>query len=139
MATIGTPHKDGNVHIDPLICRSHLLLEELKVRACGSSYFFPRRRTSKRYPHMSPDTLNAALNKLAEANVIQHFTVHDLRCSFRSLLARIGTPPHIAESWLNHKLKGVEGIYDRYDYLQERRKALSEVAKVVSPFINIDT
>ncbi|WP_207061627.1 site-specific integrase [Motiliproteus sp. SC1-56] len=113
-------------------------LEELKVRACGSDYVFPRRRASKRYPHMSPDTLNAALNKLAKAGVISHFTVHDLRRSCRSLLARVGTPPHIAERCLNHKIKGVEGVYDRYDYLDERRTALTAVADIAAPITNLD-
>ncbi|AWX98940.1 hypothetical protein A8139_02210 [Marinomonas primoryensis] len=55
---------------------------------------------------------------------IPHFTVHDLRRTCRSLLAAQATPGHVAERCLNHKLKGVEGIYDRYDYLEERREAL---------------
>ena len=60
-------------------------LRELHVRACGSEYVFPARRTGKRQPHVSPDTLNAALNKLKHA--LQPFTVHDLRRTARSLLA----------------------------------------------------
>jgi len=30
------------------------------------------------------------------------------------------------------KLKGVEGIYDQYDYLEERREALSTLAVKVT-------
>ena len=37
---------------------------------------------------------------------------------------------------LNHKLKGVEGIYDRYDYFDERRKALIKVEKLVASLVN---
>jgi integrase len=37
---------------------------------------------------------------------------HDLRRTFRSLLASEGILGHIAERCLNHKLKGVEGIYN---------------------------
>ena len=36
-------------------------LEELKIRGFGSDYLFPNRRASKRFPHISPDTLNHAL------------------------------------------------------------------------------
>jgi hypothetical protein len=54
---------------------------------------------------------------------IEYFTVYDLRRTNRSLLASLSVPPHIAERCLNHKLKGVEGIYDRYDYFEERVKA----------------
>ena len=32
--------------------------------------------------------------------------------------------PHVAERCLNHKLKGVEGIYNRHDYFAERKAAL---------------
>lgn len=118
------------------------LFEELKVRSCGSEYLFPSRRTSKRRGYISDDTLNHALAKLFGdkgynkqeklPNIlggagIKHFVVHDLRRTFRSLLAQQGVPPHIAERCLNHKVKGVEGIYDRYDYFEERSLAITKL------------
>jgi integrase len=118
-------------------------LEELKIRGFGSEFVFPSRRTSKR-PHMGPDTLNRAITKLFghEAGKkkqppnlmgdIPHFTVHDLRRTCRTLLAKQGTPGHVAERCLNHKLKGVEGIYDQYDYLEERRTAAYLLSKTVA-------
>lgn len=113
-------------------------LKELKVRAFSSEYVFPNRRKSKRFGHMSPDTLNAALKKMFLENKLKvpHFTVHDLRRTCRSLMAQLNIPSHVAERSLNHKLKGVEGIYDRYDYLDERRDALDKVAELVAPIIN---
>lgn len=117
-------------------------LEELKIRGFGSEYVFPSRRASKR-PHMGPDTLNRAITKLFghEAGKkkqppnlmgdMTHFTVHDLRRTCRTLLAKQGTPGHVAERCLNHKLKGVEGIYDQYDYLEERREALDNLSRAV--------
>ncbi|MFA0046093.1 tyrosine-type recombinase/integrase [Vibrio sp. 10N.261.51.F11] len=117
-------------------------LEELKVRGFGSEYVLPSRRASKS-PHMGPDTLNRAITKLFghEAGKkkqppnlmgdMPHFTVHDLRRTCRTLLAKQGTPGHVAERCLNHKLKGVEGIYDQYDYLEERRDALIQLAESI--------
>ncbi|HHF3239448.1 TPA: tyrosine-type recombinase/integrase [Vibrio alginolyticus] len=114
-------------------------LEELRVRSLGSEYVFPSRRSSKN-PHMGPDTLNRAITKLfghepgkkkQPPNLMgdmPHFTVHDLRRTCRTLLAQQGTPGHVAERCLNHKLKGVEGIYDQYDYLEERREALDNLS-----------
>ncbi|MCG9626024.1 tyrosine-type recombinase/integrase [Vibrio mediterranei] len=125
-------------------------LEELHLRACGSEFVFPNRRASKRFGHISPDTLNHALaklfglkvrpgkppeNKLGDAG-IEHFTIHDLRRTCRTLLADAGVPGHVAERCLNHKLKGVEGIYDRYDYLDERREALQKIADQLAPIID---
>ncbi len=67
---------------------------------------------------------------------VDHFTVHDLRRTCRSLLASEGIPGHVAERCLNHKLKGVEGIYDRYDYFEERFEALNKIAQKLAPIIN---
>ncbi len=108
-------------------------LDELKVRANFSEYVLPNRRASKRFGHISPDTLNVAISKLFKDGKlkIDHFTVHDLRRTCRSLLASLKVPSHVAERCLNHKLRGVEGIYDRYDYFDERREALIKVAECV--------
>ena len=113
-------------------------LQELRVRAYGSEYVFPKRRKSKRNGHISPDTLNAAIQKLYREKKfkVDHFTVHDLRRTCRSLLAGAGVPGHVAERCLNHKLKGVEGIYDRYDYFDERREALQKIAEQLAPIVN---
>lgn len=122
-------------------------LQELKIRACGSSYVFPARRRSN-LPHMGKDTLNRAISKLFGREAgrkvqpqnlmgdMQHFSPHDLRRTFRTLASSVGVAGHIAERCLNHKLKGVEGIYDRHDYLEERKEAHQKVADLVEPAIN---
>lgn len=126
-------------------CASPLAIEilnEMKVRAFGSSYVFPNRRVSKSQ-HMGKDTLNRAIAKLfgiepgrkkQPPNVmgsIEYFTVHDLRRTTRSLLASLAVPPCIAERCLNYKLKGIEGIYDTYDFYSERQEALLKFVKLV--------
>ena len=60
------------------------------------------------------DTLNAAIAKLFTQNklTMPHFTIHDLRRTARTLLSSLNVPPHISERCLNHKLKGVESVYD---------------------------
>ncbi|ARD20700.1 tyrosine-type recombinase/integrase [Shewanella japonica] len=121
-------------------------LEELKIRGFGSEYVFPSRRASKS-PHMGPDTLNRAITKLFghEAGKkkqppnlmgdMPHFTVHDMRRTCRTLLAKQGTPGHVAERCLNHKLKGFEGIYDQHDYFEERKQALFLLSQKVVRFL----
>lgn len=138
--------KSGVGLIIPLPDLATSWLKELKTRAMGSDYVFPARRASKQ-PHMGPDTLNRAIAKLfgidtgnrqKPPNVMgdmEYFAVHDLRRTFRSLAASLKIPSHIAERCLNHKLKGVEGIYDRYDYLDERREALEKVAAALRPIL----
>lgn len=66
---------------------------------------------------------------------IQHFSVHDLRRTCRTMLAQIGVTSLIAERCLNHKLKGVEGIYNKHDYFDERKEALEKLAEYLKNLI----
>lgn len=64
---------------------------------------------------------------LDEVLDISHFTLHDLRRTFSSNMARLGTPIHITEKILNHTsgtFSGVAGIYNRHTYIDEMRLAL---------------
>lgn len=54
------------------------------------------------------------------------FTVHGLRTSFRSWAADQGVPRDQAEMCLGHKVKGVEGTYQRSDILDLRRGIMDE-------------
>lgn len=108
-------------------------LRELQTLACGSDYVFPARKPeTRRLGHIGESTLNMALLAV-EKNMPQvpHFTVHDLRRTARTQLAALGVPPHVAEKCLNHTLKGIEGIYDRYDYFQERKEAFEKWAALL--------
>ena len=110
-------------------------LNELKVRACGSEYVFPSRRSSKS-PHMGSDTINRAISKMfgRERRQSKHpknlmgnmeyFTVHDLRRICRTLLAKLGVSSHVAERCLN-------------DYFEERKEALCQLSENVSDLINL--
>ncbi len=55
------------------------------------------------------------------------YTLHDLRRTFSSNLARIGVPIHVTEKILNHasgSIGGVAAVYNRYSYLDEIAEAL---------------
>lgn len=110
-------------------------LQRLETLACGSAYLFPRRafRDSKD-SHMAQATLNQALHTLNHG--LEGFTVHDFRRTVRIQLAALDIPPHIAERCLNHKITGVAGVYDRYDYLEERKAALAQWALVLAGLDN---
>lgn len=60
---------------------------------------------------------------------IESFTLHDLRRTCRTGLARIKVAPHIAERVLNHAQEKIPGTYDTHDYLDEKRDALDKWAK----------
>jgi integrase len=64
----------------------------------------------------------AALDKLSG---VTGWTLHDLRRTFRTTHAKIGTPPHIAERLINHvsSRSDLEEIYDLWTYMPEMKKA----------------
>lgn len=55
------------------------------------------------------------------------YVVHDIRRTFSTLNAEIGTPLHVTEKILSHtsgSISGVSLIYNRHNYMKEMRKAL---------------
>jgi integrase len=65
-----------------------------------------------------------ALDKLCG---IIRWRLHDLRRTIVSGMARLGVPPHVADKILNHQagtISGVAAVYQRHDFLAERKEAL---------------
>lgn len=55
------------------------------------------------------------------------WTLHDLRRTFATGLARLGAPIHVTEKILNHvsgTLSGVAGVYNRFDYWEAQVTAM---------------
>jgi hypothetical protein len=52
------------------------------------------------------------------------WNLHDLRRTLSTNLNEMDVPPHVAESLLGHSLGGVHGIYNRAQYLEQKRTAL---------------
>jgi integrase len=62
---------------------------------------------------------------------IENWTLHDLRRTARSLMAKARVPREYAEKCLGHVIGGVEGTYDRHDYLAEMRIAYEALAQQI--------
>lgn len=101
---------------------------ELKRLSCGSEWVLPARKMQNNL-HMSESTLSVALAKVKHG--LEPFTIHDMRRTAKTLLGSLGVRPHISERCLNHKIKGVEGIYDGYDYFEERKAALKALSDLL--------
>lgn len=105
-------------------------LRKLIELGYSSDYLLPaRKRQERMLPHIHENTLNVALSKVRPLlKDLENFTIHDFRRTARTHLAALGVDPFTAERCLNHKIKGVEGIYNRHDYFHERRDALAKWA-----------
>jgi hypothetical protein len=70
---------------------------------------------------------------------VQQWVLHDLRRTAVSGMARLGTPPHVADKILNHQggtISGVAAVYQRHDFLIERAEALSQWAEHIECQVN---
>ncbi len=66
---------------------------------------------------------------------IAPWTLHDLRRTFATNLAALGTPIHVTEKLLNHisgTVSGVAAIYNRHAYMDEMRAAIDAWEKRLS-------
>jgi integrase len=55
----------------------------------------------------------------------EHFTEHDLRRTLQTNLTKMGISRFLADKITNHADASVGGIYDRYEYKNEKRDALT--------------
>ncbi len=49
------------------------------------------------------------------------YTPHDLRRTMATRLSDLGVMPHVIEKMLNHQMEGVMAVYNRAEYLEERK------------------
>ena len=67
-----------------------------------------------------------------DGKALARWTVHDLRRTARSLMARAGVRPDVAERVMGHVQQGVESIYDRHNYNDEKANALGKLAGLIA-------
>jgi len=119
----GNRTKNHKPHMVPLTVTAIGIIKSLP-RFEGSSFVFPARgREAQPYSGYSKGkrTLDAAIG-------LHDWTLHDLRRTAATGMARLGVPPHVVERILNHStgtFGGVAGVYNRFQYLPEMRQALA--------------
>ena len=111
-------------HIVPLSELAIEILEELKAITGTATHLLPAHADQKKHGSYSERVLSRAVRKNAQHFGISHFTPHDLRRTAASFMTKLGTPRLHVEKLLNHSTGDVAEIYDRHDYLAEKRAAL---------------
>lgn len=72
----------------------------------------------------------------AKLTDVAAWTIHDLRRSARSLMSRAGVSSEHAERVMGHVIAGVEGVYDRHRYDDEKAAALAKLATLIDGIVN---
>ena len=117
----GERTKNKRLHAIPLSPTALAIL--MSVPRINEQFVFPARGSETEvisgFSKMKP--------KLAAQTGVINWTLHDLRRTAATGLARLGIPPHVVERILNHTtgaFAGVAGVYNRFEYLPEMRAAL---------------
>jgi integrase len=78
----------------------------------------------------------AELRKETPDATLPRWTLHDLRRSARSLMSRAAISSDHAERALGHVVGGIRGVYDLYEYYDEKKHAFEALAALVERIVN---
>ncbi|MGF6875877.1 tyrosine-type recombinase/integrase [Paraburkholderia sp. MM5477-R1] len=100
-------------------------IQELMDMSGDSEYLLPGMYT-RDGSHMGVTTLWDVLSALQEDKAFntRYFTPHDTRSTAKGHMRNLGVSNEISELALNHKRRGIEGIYDVREEVPELRVAL---------------
>jgi integrase len=127
----------------PLSAAARTLIEA-QPKIAGCDYVFP---SSVKTPFSGFGKSKARLDKdvllymrksakRAEVDPLPNWTLHDLRRTAKTLMARAGVRPDISERVLGHVIAGVEGTYDRHSYADEKRDALEKLVAMIERILD---
>lgn len=133
---------DGNVKtrsgfLVPMTPTVRGWFETLKAIAGDSDYVLPARTRQRKAKHgdthVGNTTLWAAIDRAFKRGGldVRRFTPHDTRSTAKGHMMNMKIPKAITELALNHKLKGMEAIYDVREDIPERREALERWAAFI--------
>jgi integrase len=111
--------KKDRPHTVPLSLTAQRLLAELAERPRLEEDGYVFSTTGGKSPSSSFDKIKRQLESLSATT---GWTIHDIR---RTKLAELGVPREVARKVLNHEDGKVDRIYNRHEYLTEKRDALA--------------
>jgi integrase len=87
--------------------------------------------------HNGPVTgMSGCKLRLDRISGVTGWRLHDLRRTARSLMARAGVSSDHAERVMGHAIGGVEGVYDRHAYKDEKALALQRLAALIDGIVH---
>ncbi|WP_018691506.1 tyrosine-type recombinase/integrase [Algicola sagamiensis] len=112
--------KDYSEHVVPLSELAIKIIKELK-RSSSNKWVFPSPYVHNQ--HLSSRSLTYEFKRIEGVN---EFCPRDLRRTCKTLMTKAGVPIHHRDLLQQHLKQDVATIhYDRYDYLREKREAMS--------------
>lgn len=122
-------------NVVPLSEQALAVLEQARAPSGDSKFVFPGRDAGRPWALTSINQeihRNTTLARFREQGV-QRFNLHDLRRTATTLMAQLGTAPHVLNHVLGHVPSGVTAEhYNIYEYSAEKRQALDALGARVA-------
>lgn len=121
----GDHYKTGDPTVIPLIPEAIKIFENIPKPPKGD-YLISSNGGKRPVWTATPEAL-ARIREGAEAELgrkIDRWTIHDLRRTAATHMARLGVDEIVVERVLGHRIGGVKAVYNRYRYIDEKRAAL---------------
>jgi integrase len=141
----GERTKNGLTHVVPLSeLARQTVLEALRSVREGQPYVFPS--PVRVGESVQAHSLTVAMQRMAEhieGDAAKTWKAdppspHDLRRTFRTKLSALGVPKDIRDRLMNHAPRDVgERHYDQYDFVKEKREALTRWADALSELVSV--
>lgn len=144
----GARYKNKLDHVIPITPAIRELIGERPAGCKGNSWFvFSTTTTAGQLDGAKPFSgfskakrdLDRAIAKIRKAEgraPMKQWQLHDLRRTGRSLMSRAKVDADHAERCMGHVIGGVRETYDRYEYLDEKRKAFEALASMLDMILN---
>ncbi len=130
--------KNDVEHVVPLSAKALEVLHGLPRIASKAGYVFTTNGTTPVSGFArAKERLDQAL--AAVSPDMPHWVIHDLRRTFASGAARLGTKLEVIEKVLNHvsgSFSGIVGVYQRYSFADEKREALEAWGQFVHQLVS---
>ena len=100
-------------------------MEVLRSLPEGPDLIFPSRISDEKHFN----GWGKAKKSFDEEIDVTDYTLHDLRRTYSSNMARLGVPIHVTEKLLNHvsgTVSGIAAVYNRHTYMDEMREAVTK-------------
>lgn len=137
--------KAGKVHIVPLTDAMLAVLDTLPRCDPPREHVFASLHRKQSTPFGDHGGLKDELDRLIlearkkndpKAKPPAPWTLHDVRRTGRTGLARLRVPSHVAERVLAHLPGGIQAVYDAHEYADEKRDALDRWCAYVMGLIS---
>jgi len=122
-------------HVVPLSPLAVDILRKLQALTGAGAYVLPARADKRKDRSYSERVLSRAVRENARHFGIPHFTPHDLRRTAASFMTKLKIPRLHVEKVLNHATGDIAEVYDRHDYLPEKRTALERWGKHLTAIV----